>query len=44
MTQTAQDALMSALRDLKDFNYSNEGDSLRWLSGIAENLIRGNLD
>ena len=39
-----QDALMSALRDLKDFNYSNEGDFLRWLSGIAENQIRGNLD
>jgi len=38
-----QDALMSALRDLKDFNYSNEGDFLRWLSGIAENQIRGNL-
>lgn len=39
-----QDSLMSALRDLKDFNYSNEGDFLRWLSRIAENQIRGNLD
>lgn len=39
-----QDSLMSALRDLKDFNYSNEGDFLRWLSKIAENQIRGNLD
>ena len=39
-----QDSLMSALQDLKDFNYSNEGDFLRWLSRIAENQIRGNLD
>jgi RNA polymerase sigma-70 factor (subfamily 1) len=39
-----QDTLMSALRDLDSFNYSNEGDFLRWLSGIAENHIRGNLD
>ena len=39
-----QDSLMSALQDLKDFNYSNEGDFLRWLSKIAENQIRGNLD
>lgn len=39
-----QDSLMSALRDLKDFKYSNEGDFLRWLSKIAENQIRGNLD
>ncbi len=39
-----QDSLMSALRDLKDFNYSNEGDFLRWLSKIAENQILGNLD
>ena len=38
-----QDALMSALRDLDDFTYSNEGDFMRWLSGIAENKIRGNL-
>ena len=39
-----QEALISALRDLDDFKYSNEGDFLRWLSGIAENQIRGNLD
>src|SRR5210317_412076 len=39
-----QDSLMSALRDMKNFNYSNEGDFLRWLSRIAENQIRGNLD
>jgi hypothetical protein len=34
---------MSALRNLEDFNYSNEGDFLRWLSRIAENQISGNL-
>jgi RNA polymerase sigma-70 factor (ECF subfamily) len=39
-----QDSLMSALRDMKNFTYSNEGDFLRWLSRIAENQIRGNLD
>ena len=39
-----QDVLMSALRDLDSFTYSDEGDFLRWLSGIAENQIRGNLD
>ncbi|MHC4507475.1 MAG: sigma-70 family RNA polymerase sigma factor [Planctomycetota bacterium] len=39
-----QDALMSALRDLDGFNYSTEGDFVSWLSGIAENQIRGNLD
>ena len=39
-----QDALISALRGLDDFTYSNEGDFVRWLSGIAENQIRGNLD
>ena len=39
-----QDVLMSALRDLSGFTYSGEGDFLRWLTGIAENQIRGNLD
>jgi len=39
-----QDALMAALRDLDGFSYSSEGDFVRWLSGIAENQIRGNLD
>jgi len=38
-----QDAFISALRDLEDFNYSNEWDFLRWLSGIAKNKIYGNL-
>jgi len=39
-----QDVLISALGDLGDFAYKNEGDFLRWLAGIAENQIRGNLD
>ena len=43
-TDIVQDTLLSALRDLESFNYSNEGDFLRWLSAIAENQIRGNLD
>ncbi|MGD8500598.1 MAG: sigma-70 family RNA polymerase sigma factor [Phycisphaerales bacterium] len=39
-----QDALVSVLEDLGDFTYRNEGDFLRWLSKIAENRIRDNLD
>jgi len=39
-----QDALISALRGLQNFTYQNEGDFLRWLSRIAENRIRDNLD
>jgi RNA polymerase sigma-70 factor (ECF subfamily) len=39
----AQDALLSALEDLDDFTYKNEGDFVRWLSTIAENVLRGNL-
>jgi RNA polymerase sigma-70 factor (ECF subfamily) len=39
-----QDALVSALGGLKDFTYSNEGDFLRWLSRIAQNALRDNLD
>ncbi|MHC4541771.1 MAG: RNA polymerase sigma factor, partial [Planctomycetota bacterium] len=39
-----QDVLMCALRDLGDFTYRNEGDFLRWLSRIAENRLRDNLD
>jgi RNA polymerase sigma-70 factor (ECF subfamily) len=39
-----QDALVCALRDLGDFTYRTEGDFLRWLSKIAENRIRDNLD
>ena len=32
------------MKDLGDFAYKNEGDFLRWLSGIAENRMRDNLD
>ena len=39
-----QDAFISALRSLQDFTYKNEGDFLRWISRIAENRIRDNLD
>lgn len=39
-----QDALMCALRDLGDFTYRNEGDLLRWLTKIAENRLRDNID
>ncbi len=38
-----QDVLMSALKDLGNFTYKTEGDFLRWLSGIAENRLRGHL-
>ena len=40
----AQDVLISAFRDLGNFTYKNEGDFLRWLSEIAENRLRDNLD
>jgi len=39
-----QDALVSALEGLEDFKYKNEGDFLRWLSRIAQNVLRDNLD
>jgi RNA polymerase sigma-70 factor (ECF subfamily) len=39
-----QDALLSALEDLGNFTYNNDGDFLRWLSTIAENRLRDNLD
>jgi RNA polymerase sigma-70 factor (ECF subfamily) len=39
-----QDALVCALRDLGNFTYKSEGDFLRWLSEIAENRLRDNLD
>lgn len=39
-----QDALLSALEGLGDFTYKNEGDFVRWLSKIAENAFRDNLD
>ena len=38
-----QDALMSALKDLGTFEYKTEGDFLRWLSRIAENRLRNQL-
>jgi RNA polymerase sigma-70 factor (subfamily 1) len=38
-----QDVLMSALKDLGNFTYKNEGDFLRWLSKIAENRLRNQL-
>ena len=39
-----QDAFISALRSLESFAYKNEGDFLRWISKIAENRIRDNID
>ena len=39
-----QDALLSALGGIEDFTYKNEGDFLRWLSRIAQNALRDNLD
>ena len=39
-----QDALLSALEGLGNFTYKNDGDFLRWLSTIAENRLRDNLD
>jgi RNA polymerase sigma-70 factor (ECF subfamily) len=39
-----QDALICALRDLGDFTYRNEGDFLRWLTKIAENRLKDNID
>jgi RNA polymerase sigma-70 factor (ECF subfamily) len=39
-----QDVLVEALRDLGDFTYKDEGDLLRWLSKIAENRLRDNVD
>ena len=38
------EALVCAVRDLKEFTYRDEGDFLRWLAQIAENRIRDNLD
>jgi len=40
----AQDALLCALEGLGNFTYKSEGDFLRWLSTIAENRLRDNLD
>ncbi len=38
-----QDVLMSAIKDLGNFTYKTEGDFLRWLSRIAENRLRNQL-
>ena len=40
----AQDVLMRALRGLGDFTYTNEGDLIRWLSRITQNVLRDNVD
>jgi RNA polymerase sigma-70 factor (ECF subfamily) len=39
-----QDALLHALGGIEDFTYENEGDFVRWLSRIAENVLRDNWD
>ena len=39
-----QDALFSAFEGIGGFVYKNEGDFLRWLSTIAQNALRDNLD
>ena len=39
-----QDALLSALGGLESFTYKNEGDFLRWLARITQNVLRDNLD
>ncbi len=40
----AQDVLIHALRGLGNFTYETEGDFIRWLSKIAQNALRDNLD
>jgi len=37
-----QDALLHALGGIEDFTYENEGDFVRWLAKIAENVLRDN--
>ncbi|MHC4175032.1 MAG: RNA polymerase sigma factor, partial [Planctomycetota bacterium] len=39
-----QDVFISALKDLGNFTYRNEGDFVRWLARITENRLRDNLD
>ena len=39
-----QDVFVSALKDLGNFTYKNEGDFVRWLARITENRLRDNLD
>jgi len=43
-TDLVQDAFVSALGGLKGFTYRNEGDFVRWLSKIAENVLRDHMD
>lgn len=40
----AQDVLIHALKGLGDFTYTNDGDFVRWLSKIAQNALRDNVD
>ncbi len=39
-----QDAFISALRSMENFVYKSEGDFLRWISKIAENRLKDNLE
>lgn len=39
-----QDALFAGLSDLGQFEYGKNGDFMRWLSRIAENRIKDNVD
>jgi len=39
-----QDALIHALENIREFTYKNEGDFLLWLSKIAQNALRNDLD
>ena len=39
-----QDTFISAIRSMDNFTYTNEGDFLRWISKIAENRLRDNID
>ena len=39
-----QDALIHVLQGLGGFTYKNEGDFVRWLSKIAQNVLHDNLD
>lgn len=39
-----QDVFVHAFQALGDFTYKDEGDFVRWLSKIADNALRDNLD
>ncbi len=43
-TDLAQDVLIHALQGLDGFTYKNEGDFIRWLSKIAQNVFLDNVD